>query len=182
MKKSDKGSRGYLGKSVENSLLKIMKYGSGINPSIEKQPQQQAPTRTASEVEEGSAGAQSNLDPEGLGRGAADAIGQFAGMMAGGKKGRWQYEDEVTHPTQGGGTGGGEEAPIVPPSETPSGPAGGDTTQTQQTQKKVPVPDQFEAPNTTQNQPNPTQNQQKQTFQVTPPPTGNQKKVTVPNV
>ena len=92
-------------------------------------------------------------------------------MMAGGKKGRWQYEDDGGTPPSAGGGGGVTSEPEV---ETPpSGPVGGDITQTQQTTPdKIKVPDQFEAPDTTQNQQNQTQ--------IKPPPTGN--KMPVPNV
>ena len=167
--------------SIENSILKIMKYGSDINPSevgmtkhnalkhMDKaQAPPEPPPERAVDFQARTAGAQ-NDDPEGIGRGAADAIGQFASMFAGGKGSRWQYEQDKQGPPSGGSgqTEGGteEEAPPVTP---PSGPAGGDTTQTQQT--KIDVPSSF---------PDPTQNQQNQT-QIKPPPTGN--KVTVPNV
>jgi hypothetical protein len=174
--------------AIENSLLKIMKYGSDVNPSevgmtrknamqdMDKAQGMQAPPREEGAAdrmagEMAAAGDEGAQQAKATATGFADAAGQIGGMFAGGQRGRWQYESGDVPAQQGGGaTQQQEEAPV----EVPSGPAGSDTTQTQQTQKKAPVPSSF--PDPTQNQPDPTQNQQNQTFQVQKP------KASVPNV
>ena len=178
--------------SIENSILKIMKYGSDVNPSevgmtkhnaLKHMDKAQAPPEenVSSRLEGERAPADTSSDAgQELAQGLAGIAAQASSGQ--GKVGQF-YADEAQrrmNEAKQGGTpdaGGDPNAALAfKQPETSSETAGGDTTQTQQT--KIDVPDQFET-DPTKKQPDPTQNQQNQT-QIKPPPTGN--KIQVPNV
>ena len=177
--------------SIENSILKIMKYGSDVNPSevgmtkhnaLKHMDKAQAPPEenVSSRLEGERAPADTSSDAgQELAQGLAGIAAQASSGQ--GKVGQF-YADEAQrrmNEAKQGGTpdaGGDPNAALAfKQPETPSETAGGDTTQTQQT--KIDVPSSF--PDPTEKQPDPTQNQQNQT-QIKPPPTGN--KIQVPNV